>query len=213
MRTDDLIGRLAAEGAAQAAPGPKALTRRMALAAAGGLALAVALLGWGWGFRSDLAAALPLAPVQLKFALSGSLALGAFVIARRAAEPGRGAGLGLGAAPLVVAAFAAAALWPETRMADWVPPVDRAALLCAGSIAALAMGPLALAFAALRAGAPTALRRAGGAAGLAAGGLGGVAYALYCPIDAPGYVAFWYPAGALVMAAFGALLGPRLLAW
>jgi hypothetical protein len=213
MRTEELIGRLAAEGAAPAGPGPAALSRLTIYAACGGLLAALALLASQWGVRPDLGAALLNAPVLLKFGLSAALGLGGLIVALRSAVPGRRLDPGRAVAPLVAVAFASAVLWPETRLSDWAPPFDRDALFCAGSIVLLALPPFALFATAMRRGAPTAPRLAGAAAGLAAGGIGGVAYGFYCPIDAPGYVAVWYPAGAFVAAGFGALLGRRFLSW
>lgn len=65
----------------------------------------------------------------------------------------------------------------------------------------------------MRARAPTRLRLAGAAAGLAAGAVGAPVYCLHCPELSAVFVGFWYLLGMLIPAALGALLGPRVLAW
>jgi hypothetical protein len=79
---------------------------------------------------------------------------------------------------------------------------------------ALASVPVAGALlVALRRLAPTRLRSAGAAAGLAAGAIGSIAYSLSCNETGLTFVAVWYTAGIFVVAGLGALLGPRVLRW
>jgi hypothetical protein len=66
---------------------------------------------------------------------------------------------------------------------------------------------------ALRSLAPTRLRLAGTAAGLAAGAVGASVYQLHCPELAAPFLGTWYVLGILAPAALGALIGPRLLRW
>ena len=61
--------------------------------------------------------------------------------------------------------------------------------------------------------APTQLRAAGAAAGLAAGAWGATVYCLHCPEVSAAFVLTWYTLGMSLAAAVGALLGPRLLRW
>ena len=61
--------------------------------------------------------------------------------------------------------------------------------------------------------APTRLRVAGGAAGLAAGAVGALIYCLHCPEMAAPFIGTWYLLGMLIPTAAGAVLGPRLLHW
>jgi hypothetical protein len=61
--------------------------------------------------------------------------------------------------------------------------------------------------------APTRLRLAGAAGGLAAGAAGALVYTLHCPELAAPFLASWYVLGMLIPTAAGALLGPRLLRW
>ena len=46
-----------------------------------------------------------------------------------------------------------------------------------------------------------------------AGGVGAAAYALYCNEMGAPFLAIWYPAGMLIPASIGALIGPYLLRW
>ncbi len=66
---------------------------------------------------------------------------------------------------------------------------------------------------ALRGLAPTRLALTGAAAGLAAGALAAVIYGLYCREWAAPFVFVWYSLGVGLSAAFGALVGTRLLRW
>jgi hypothetical protein len=61
--------------------------------------------------------------------------------------------------------------------------------------------------------APTRLRAAGAAAGLAAGASAATLYCLHCPETSALFVLTWYSLGIAMMTAIGALLGPRLLRW
>ena len=68
-------------------------------------------------------------------------------------------------------------------------------------------------FGAMRGLAPTRLRLAGAAGGLAAGSVGALAYSLHCPELAAPFLGIWYVLGILIPTAFGAWAGPRLLHW
>jgi len=61
--------------------------------------------------------------------------------------------------------------------------------------------------------APTRLRAAGAAAGLAAGAWAATIYCLHCPETSAIFVLTWYSLGIMLAAGTGAVLGPRLLRW
>jgi hypothetical protein len=63
------------------------------------------------------------------------------------------------------------------------------------------------------AGAPTRPVLAGAIAGMLSGALGAGAFALACTDDGGLFAALWYPLAILVMAALGAVIGCRILAW
>jgi hypothetical protein len=97
---------------------------------------------------------------------------------------------------------------------------DRAALILGQTAKVCSMRitwisvPLFIAFVWVVKGlAPTRLRLAGAACGLAAGAVGALAYTLHCPELAAPFLGIWYVVGMLVPTVVGALLGPRLLRW
>ena len=61
--------------------------------------------------------------------------------------------------------------------------------------------------------APTSLRAAGAAAGLAAGAWAAAIYCLRCPEASAIFVLTWYTLGIVLAAGVGAVLGPRLMRW
>jgi hypothetical protein len=61
--------------------------------------------------------------------------------------------------------------------------------------------------------APTRLRAAGAAAGLAAGAWAATIYCLHCPEVSAIFVLTWYSLGIVLAAAVGALIGPKLMRW
>ncbi|WP_052768986.1 DUF1109 domain-containing protein [Aurantiacibacter marinus] len=77
------------------------------------------------------------------------------------------------------------------------------------------LSPLAFggAIIAMRALAPTNLRRAGLVAGLFGGGVAMTAYAPFCPERGMLYMAVFYCLPILIMAGIGWLAGPKLLRW
>lgn len=70
----------------------------------------------------------------------------------------------------------------------------------------------ALAFS-FRSFAPTQLRAAGAAVGLAASTSGAVFYCLHCPEVSALFVLSWYSLGFATAAGAGAIVGPRILRW
>ena len=99
---------------------------------------------------------------------------------------------------------------PEARLAS-VMGTDP--LGCVRDVA-LAAVPVAIAlFLGLQRLAPTRLRSAGTAAGLAAGAIGSAVYSLSCTETAVAFVAVWYTAGVFLVAGLGAVIGPRVLRW
>ena len=192
------------------------LRRRMLLTGAAGflVALAFTVMVLRVNPRLSLMSREPMFWVRELFCISlGAIGL---MAVSRLGRPGRTLGLvplGL-AIPLLVmwalALYGLVAVAPIER----VPLVlGRTARACSVLIALLAC-PLWFAFMAiLRSLAPTRLRLAGGAAGFAAGAIGALIYTLHCPELAAPFIGVWYVLGALIPAAVGAWLGPRLLRW
>jgi hypothetical protein len=213
MRTDELVAMLAA-GAGRVAPG--AVSRRFALALAGGALGALLLMTATLGVRPDIAAAAALPMFWIKLAFPAALVAGGAFAVSRLGRPG----VGLHRAPWLLA-VPLVAMWSlaAVQLAAAAPP-QRAALLmgetwqsCPLAIALLSLPALVAALWAMKGLAPTRLALAGGAAGLLAGAVGALVYALHCPEMAAPFLSLWYVAGMLIPAAAAALLGPRLLRW
>lgn len=214
MKTEDLIGLLAADAAPvqrRAAP------RRLALALAAGLPFAAVVMALlGYGVRDDLAQVAGLPMFWLKVLFPVVVAGGALFALQRLARPGVKAGIAWIAmvAPLLL-------LWGLAAVALVQAPAElRPALLlgqtwraCSISIAAISAPVFAAVLAALSSLAPTRPAVAGACAGLLSGGAGAAIYALHCPELAAPFLAVWYVLGIAIPAAAGALLGPRLLRW
>jgi hypothetical protein len=209
VRTDDLIGLLAAAPAAR--PGGP-----IALWMAGGVSLALALVLTNLGLREDYAASLASPEVWMKLAFTALMLVGAGWAVRSVCRPGAsvagGVGVMVAALALIVlsAGFDLAgrpiALWPERISGDeW-----RA---CLTFIPFYALPAMLLVGVGMRRLAPTDLARAGLLMGLAGGAASAVAYAHHCSDDAAPFVAVWYIAGIAVAALIGRVIGPRLLRW
>lgn len=211
MKTDDLIGMLAAE----AGPAPRAAALRrflpaMLLGLAASAAGALAVIGlvpealfahpawwikFGYaallaGFAAVLAVRLgrPAVPVARAWALVGALVLAMATIG--------------------IAQFVGAV--PSQRALLWLGHSWRT---CPLNILGLSLPGLALVFWALRGMAPTRPALAGFAGGLLAGAVGATGYALSCTEVGMPFVATWYSLGIVLTGLLGALLGPRLLRW
>jgi len=207
--TDHLIHGLARE--AGRAAGRASFKAVLAAAAAASLAMSVAMVLAFIGARSDLSAAVQLAPFRYKFACTLALGLGALWLAYRAGLPGRGRPpLAVLLPGLLLLAFRAAT---DRSGLSLMGNSDVSAGACVLTIVMVSVPPLVILLAALRAGAPTSPMMAGAIAGLLSGTLGAAAYALACQNDAGLFVATWYPAAILAMAALGAAFGRRALAW
>lgn len=210
MKTDDLIGLLAAD----AAPTPILRTGRMvgqtvlAIVAVAGLFLAVA------GLRDGLTTALLRPEVMAKTVLPLLLALIALPAVLQSVRPD---GVPRGSR-LILPGLLAAGLWvwgfgtrpPEGRFAD----VSGFALTeCLVLIVSLSLLPLALLIARMREGATVTPARAGAFAGLAVGGGVAAGYSLFCTQDNPLFYVTWYGVAILCVTALGALAGRRWLSW
>lgn len=213
METEKLIDQLARD-LAPARTGQVA--RRIAGAAALGLAVALAAVLVLFGLRPDLAEAVLGMMFWMKAAYAGLLALAGFWCADRLARPAGSARGGLRLALTVLAILVVIAVVklmlapPADRMAIWLGGSWRT---CPRNLLLLAAPVLALTLLAMRRLAPTRLAMAGGAAGLFAGGLAALAYSLHCPETAPAFVATWYTLGVALSAGLGAMLGPFVLRW
>lgn len=150
-------------------------------------------------------------PIVTKWAFSISLVLLSAIALWIMGKPGRHSRWALAAVAVPFAPIAALLVFevaiagPQMEAATW-----RQCLA-----AMLIMSPLAFAGAiiAMRALAPTDLRRAGLVAGLFGGAVAMTVYAPFCPELGMLYMAVFYCLPMLAMAGLGWLTGPRLLRW
>jgi hypothetical protein len=97
---------------------------------------------------------------------------------------------------------------------EWLSRIiGRNGLLCLTAVPTLAALPLLGLLFAVRHGAPTRPRLAGGRAGVLAGAFGAMLYATHCADDSPLFVLTWYSAAIAITAALGATLGHKFLRW
>lgn len=213
MSTDDLIQRLSGDLAPVKAD---ALVRRLTLAVAvGGVAaLAGALILVG--ARPDLFEAVRTGPFWMKAAYTTGLALFSLVIVHQSARPGGGGGMAWAPVIAVVGlalAMGAVELWradPASRGQIWM---GHSWSVCMPRIVGLSIPVFVAVLLTLRSMAPTRLRLAGFAAGVAAGAVAATVYGLSCDEVAAAFMSTWYSLAILVVGVCGALLGPRLLRW
>ena len=212
MKTDDLIAMLArGEDAA-----PPARRAAVPLALAAGVLASIALMQVTLRTLPQLEHAIAWPAFWLKVGFVLAMTVAAWHAASALARPGAPtAALPRWlAAPLLLLWLTAAVMLAQAA------PDQRAALIwgstwraCPALIAMLSAPLLAASLWTMRQMAPTRLRLAGAAAGLAAGAAGALVYCLHCPEMSPAFVGTWYVVGMLVPTAIGALLGPKVLAW
>ena len=213
MKTDDLIN-LLANGPDLASPPRPGRARWLPLVAA--IAASALLMVLLLGVRRDLAHAATLPAFWVKVLFVAALALVARAISARLAVPGAR----LGWLPLLLV-LPVLLLWclAGVTLAD-AAPAARGPLFwgstwrwCPLLITLLSLPIFAAALGWMRQRAPTRLRLAGGAAGLAAGATAATLYCLHCTEMSSVFVGFWYLLGMLIPAVLGALIGPRVLRW
>ncbi len=213
MKTDDLINMLASGPDVGVAPRP---ARSAMLPLLGGLLASTIIMLVFLGLRPDLRDAVMLPAFWIKLVFSAALAWAGWLAARRLSAPGaRTAWLPLwvGAPVLLIWCVAAATLLqaaPEVRAALFWGSTWR---YCPLLITLMSLPVFAAALHVMRGLAPTRLRLAGAASGLASGAAAAAVYCLHCPEMSPVFVGFWYLLGMLIPTTLGALIGPRVLAW
>jgi hypothetical protein len=213
MKTDQLIDLLATNvGTVEV----RAVSRRVTAAVVAGASGSVLLLVVVFGLNPQLASYLLLPAFWTKLAFAAAVAAGGIAVTARLARPGTPVGA---AKWWLLAALAVIWLLALAQLAATQPGLRSALLLgatwrkCPFSIALLSVPVFIASLWALRELAPTRLRLAGAAAGLAAGGLAAFVYGLHCPELATPFIAVFYVLGMLIPTTVGFLLGPRLLRW
>ena len=211
METDQLIRTLAADNAHRARPVGSVLALSLLLAAPVSIAIFLIELG----VRPDVMTAMRNPFFDLKFAVTLALAISAIAISLHLSRP-EASLRGWAWLLLIPIGLLVAGMVGEMMMMPQRPPMmmrlmGRNAWNCLTSIPLMALPLLAAALLGLRHGAPTRPAVAGALAGLLSAGLAATLYASHCTDDSPMFVATWYTIAAVLVAAVGALAGPRVL--
>jgi len=213
MKTDDLINMLASGPDVLA---PTLPVRRFVLFISLGVLVSIVMMVTFLGLRPNLAALAMLPAFWIKILFVTTLAGAGWIASVRLTLPGSRTDM----LPILIAVpilliWSAAAI----SLID-AAPQERTQLFwgstwryCPFLIAALSLPIFVAILEVMRNLAPTRLRLAGLAAGLAAGATAATVYSLHCPeIEAP-FIGFWYLLGILIPSGAGALIGPRILRW
>ena len=214
MDIDTLISELAADVPPVRA---HAVPRRLALGIGLGVLVALALIVWALGVNPQLAAALTMHGFWVKWGYSLSVSAIALVLVARLARPDgappRHLALWLAVPVLVLAAVGAVEL-ARAPASHWLAMwLGETWMICPWLVLALAMPIFIGLLWSFRRMAPTRLRAAGAAAGLAAGAIAATLYCIHCPEMSAIFVLTWYTMGIGLAAGMGAALGPRVLRW
>lgn len=213
MNTDQLIDSLSAD----VRPVPRhALGRRIGVGlAAGGLAAAVMVIAL-LGIRPDLDHAMLGFRFWMKWGYTGSLGIAAVVAVARLGRPAASSlrPLWLIVVPVGLLAAVGVGELASTPSRDWLAMwLGQSWKVCPWIVFLLAAPIFTGLLWSFRRLAPTRLRAAGAAAGLAAGAWAATIYCLHCPEVSALFVLTWYTLGIGLAALAGAVLGPRLFRW
>ena len=210
MDTEQLIRTLAADNSHRARPVSYVLMLALLAAAPVTLLIFFAELG----VRPDIMTAIRDPFFDLKLAVTLALAISAIAVALHLSRP-EASLRGFGWYLLIPAGLLVAGISGEMMMPQRVPMMTRIignnSKYCTVAITALSLPLLIAALVGLRHGAPARPAISGAIAGLLSAGLAAVLYASHCTDDSPLFVAIWYTLAAALVAALGALMGPRVL--
>lgn len=211
--TDDLVARLSAE---VPAVHRHHVGHRLVLGLVVGAVISASLVVAWLGVRPDLSTAMQGGTFWMKWGYTVSLSAVALIATAQLARPdsGRLRWLWLTAIPIALLACVGALELARTPSGEWLAMwLGRSWKTCPWRVLALAMPIFAGLLWSFRRLAPTRLRAAGAAAGLAAGAFAAMVYCLHCPEVSAIFVLTWYSLAILLATLLGALLGPRLLRW
>lgn len=213
MNTDELIASLSAD---VPRVGRGAVGWRLAGGVIAGAIGSTLLIVMTLGLRPDLWLAIHGATLWMKWGYTVSLAAVAIYVTARLARPDPGSlrRLWLVAIPILGLAALGVGELIRTPRSGWLAMwLGHTWSKCPWLVLMLAVPIFIGLLWSFRRLAPTRLRAAGAAAGLAAGAFSATVYCLHCPEVSALFVLSWYSLGILLAAALGALLGPRLLRW
>jgi hypothetical protein len=213
MNTDDLIAQLSSD----VPPVRRHMVGwRIAVGLLAGALVSGAFVVMAMGVRPDLGKAMHGFAFWMKWGYTISLAIAALIMTAQLARPdsGRLRWWWLMAIPVLLLAGLGVAELVRTPPGDWLAMwLGQSWMVCPWRVLALAMPIFVGLLWSFRRLAPTRLRAAGAAAGLAAGAFAATVYCIHCPEVSAIFVLTWYSLGILLASSLGALLGPRLLRW
>lgn len=213
MKTDDLIKSLSKNVPAVRRG---AVGRRIGAGILAGALVTIVLVVAGLGIRPDLGLAMRGYSFWMKWIYTASLGVGALVMVARLARPDavRLRWLWVIAVPVVLLAMIGGTEMAHVPPGDWLAMwLGQSWKVCPWIVLALSAPIFVGLLWSFRRLAPTRLRAAGAAAGLASGAWAATLYCLHCPEVSAIFVLTWYTLGIALAAAAGAVLGPRLLRW
>ena len=213
MNTEQLIESLSAD--VQRVP-RHALARRIGFGIIGGALVALIVVVSVLGVRPDLRIAMHGFAFWMKWTYTISLGIGAVYAVSRLGRPLSGSlrGLWLFAVPVLVLAGIGIGELSRTPSQHWFEMwLGKSWMVCPWLVLAISVPIFAGLLWSFRKLAPTRLRAAGAAAGLAAGAWAATIYCVHCPEVSAIFVLTWYSLGIALASAAGAWLGPRLLRW
>ncbi len=213
MNTEELIATLAED--VPAVP-RHAVGRRLALGLVAGGVVSLALICLILGVRPDLWDAMHGSGFWMKWSYTLSLCALAVAMTLRLATPdGQGSGwFPLLFLPVVLLAAVGIAEMAQVPSSHWLRMwLGDSWTLCSGLVLMFSLPIFIGLLWSFRRLAPTRLREAGATAGLAAGACAATLYCVHCPEVSAIFVLTWYTLGIALAAAFGALVGPRLMRW
>jgi hypothetical protein len=213
MNTEQLIQSLSAK--VQPVP-RRALRHRIGFGMAGGAIITLALVVSVLGIRPDLHQAMLGFSFWMKWIYTASLGIGSVLAVARLARPNPTSlrGLWLLAIPVLLLAGVGIVELASTPSGYWLTMwLGQSWMVCPWIVLTLAMPIFIGLLWSFRRLAPTQLRAAGAAAGLAAGAWAATIYCVHCPETSAIFVLTWYSLGILLAAGVGALVGPRLMRW
>jgi hypothetical protein len=212
VNTDDLIRSLVRDTVVPRGT----VASRAAIAGLIGISVSLVMLLVLLGVRPDASSAIVGWRLPLKAAFVGLLIMCSAMTYVRAARP---EALRWGSArillfpPLLILGGVVVELLQSPSSLWMMSLGGKNPTLCMIAIPSLSVLPLAGLILAMRHGAPASPAQAGLLAGLLAGSLGAAVYILRCTDDSPLFVAVWYVAAILAMAAAGRLMGAKALRW
>ena len=213
MKTDALIDALAQDVKPVRR---RSALRRLTLGIVAGGAVTAVLVATLLGIRADLGLAMHGFAFWMKWAYTISVGLAALAMVVRLArpEPVRLRRFWPATIPFVLLALVGVIEMAHTPAGDWLAMWLGATWRRCPWLVLLMSAPIFVGLLwSFRRLAPTRLRAAGAAAGLASGAWAATLYCLHCPEVSAVFVLTWYTLGILLAAGVGALLGPRLLRW